>query len=419
MKLNWAPSLRNHAALEGFLAIVLIALPMLFAGCNRGEKKPLLTNNDPSAGSNSVKTLMAAQAPLVAAAERLSKIDRDGAHLGGIKLEVDRRAVNVWWKGDPPADLRDEINRQQQGGLTINLQPAQFSQKELLQAVQEIASNFEAYPGLAYAGPIADGSGLELGVTDLKRAASFPKIRVPAKLVESSVIKATTRANDSPPWWGGAVTRAVFPGAGACSTGFSVGRWSWGTRTSTGILTANHCAPGGGVLFNDGAGQPIGMAEPRPTGQSVVLDSLYITTTSSGGRIFDGGVGTGEFTKPVLGQTNSFPGMFVCTSGAGTGVHCGIRVDSIKNSAFVFPSGVFSQSVAITTQVGGLMSSGPGDSGGPVFTLVSRGSTDGVAAAGIMVGLFCAGARRADCGDRTAYVDMDVLIFHSASLITE
>ncbi|HEU5378508.1 MAG TPA: hypothetical protein VFV38_24060, partial [Ktedonobacteraceae bacterium] len=183
---------------------MLLAICGLFLGCTHHDAKPPLTASDPSAGSGSARALMEAQAPLVALAERITKMDRDD-HLGGIRLEVENRTVKVWWKGDPPPKLRSEMNSKRDDGVRVELFPAQYSQAELLRAAKEIPGASNAYTGLVYVGPMVDGSGLEVGLSDVQLAQSFPKMSVPIKIVQASAIRGTSRANDSPPWWGGAV----------------------------------------------------------------------------------------------------------------------------------------------------------------------------------------------------------------------
>jgi len=318
---------------------------------------------------------MAAQAPLVAVAERLANLDQHGTGLAGIQLNVQQRAVVVWWKGDVPAGLRDEMARQRSDeGVSIELRPAKYSQRELKDAVQTVAANRDAYPGFTRVGPLVDGSGLEVGLTDISRAGAL-KFPVDTKVVLAPPIVAKSRANDSPPWWAGGVTIA----AGATesfSTGFAVYRLVWGFLwiESTGILTADHCFTGGQVVFNNGVGVSIGTAEPTPAGPLARrTGSLYIVTNSQG-RTFDGGVGVGEFSKPVIGFVQAFPGTFVCTSGAASGAHCNISVNSINNVVVLFPIGAVVEGVTLANELSGSVATADGDSGGPVFTLDTNSS---------------------------------------------
>jgi hypothetical protein len=369
------------------------------------QKKPISTNREPSAGSNAAQAIMEAQAPLATAAERIQKLDSDGTRLGGIELEVEKHTLNVWWNGDPPAELRNEIASQERGGgIKVILQPAKYSQRELIEAARSITSKAQEYPGLVSAGPLVDGSGLEIGVSDIERAASF-KFPMPVHVVlRKGMVPLFSRGADTPPWWAGAVTKAAVPNAGTCSTGFAM------TQGSThGILTAEHCACGGNVVFNNGVGVPIGVAEPGST-QNPSTDSLFITA-NSGAATYDGGVGVGEFSKPVVGRQSSFRGLFVCSSGAATGVHCGIKIDITK---LFFSSSCFAgrsiEGGVIATQVDGTVAAGSGDSGGPVFTLAQDPST--VNAAGIIFDGInqtpCQGFGTV-CFNMVAFTDIDTL----------
>jgi hypothetical protein len=99
-----------------------------------------------------------------------------------------------------------------------------------------------------------------------------------------------------------------------CTTGFARHKTFFGFETSRGVLTAGHCDKPGGSTFVTGAGKVIG-STAGPLGTS---DSTYIVGPSAG-RMYDGGVGVGEFSKAVIGTVPNFRARFVCTSGAATG----------------------------------------------------------------------------------------------------
>jgi hypothetical protein len=415
-------SINSHTRRLAYGGLVGLCFAALVIGCvPRSEsEKPTQTNDDPAVGSNAAQEIMAEQIPLITAANQISQLDPKRIGLGGIRLKVKSGVVEVWWKGEVPDKVRAEAERQQrENQVQIEFHSSKYNETELDEAAQSVLARRAEYSGLSYVGPQVDGSGLVVGLTNLEGSdtLSFP---IESKVVQAEVMVPTTRADDSPPWWAGGVTMAVG-GPGACSTGFAVHRTFLGIEYSRGILTANHCFFGGGVTFTDGTGQAIGVAEPRPTGTSLVTDSLYIPTTS-GARTFDGGVGVGEFSKPVVALTRVIPGMSVCTSGAAAGVHCGITITSINNnSVFAFPSGAFVQGVAFGTQDSGSVATAPGDSGGPVFTLDSDPSR--VRAAGMIVGGFtptaCLIPGQTGCLSSVAFVDISyVLISHNASLLT-
>jgi hypothetical protein len=400
------------------------------AGSNSDKTtKPISTNRDPSAGSNVAQARMVAQAPLLTAVERIRELDPKGTGLGGIQLQVDKHTLEVWWKGDPPAAVRKEIARQERNsGIKVLLRPAKYSQRELIEATRGIMLKATAYPGLVSAGPLVDGSGLEIGVTDTERAASF-KFPVPVQVVvRKGIVPLISRGADTEPWWGGAVTRAAVGNQGTCSTGFAMTQQTSIFARRTGILTAEHCFCGGGVPFNNGVGIPIGVAEPASAKQ-LFTDSLFIPTNAAP-AIYDGGVGSGEFSKPVVGtENNVVSGMFVCTSGAATGAHCtNLKIDPITNMGtfnpnqdFCPPSEPFREGVSTATQVDGAVAAGSGDSGGPVFTLGTDPST--VKAAGIIWGgldvVDCQGPGSV-CFNRVAFTDVYSLrSSHNAEVLVD
>jgi hypothetical protein len=401
-------------ALTVFIAMASDSI--VWGAQNDKSKKKARINREATAGSNAAQAVMAAQAQLLAAAREIKNLDAKGAGLGGIRISADRRSLELFWKGEPPAEVRRVIDAQEHGGVKIALQPAQYSQRELIESVRAIMLRAKEYPGLVSVGPLPDGSGLEVGVEDTERASSL-KFAVPARLVaRKGITLLFSRGNDTPPWWAGAVTRAAKPNAGACSTGFAM------TQGSThGLLTAEHCGCGGNLIFNNGVGVPIGQAEASAN-NNLFTDSLFVIA-NSGADTYDGGVGTGEFFKPVVGEQSNFPGLLTCTSGAATGVHCGVRIDSVNN-AFIIPGQCstfpFIEGISIATQVDGTAATGVGDSGGPVFTLASDPST--VNAAGMMFAAMtptACGNFGTTCFNQVLFHDIDTLkSSHNANVLT-
>lgn len=411
-KLNQSAPLRRFVTLTAIAILTTSAANSAAFGTQGDEgKKQTPTNSESTAGSKTGEAMMAAQAPLLVAAERIKKLDSKGAGLGGIRLNTDKHTLEVWWKGDPPSAVREEIARQErEHGIKTVLGSAQYSQRELIALARGIVSKAADYPGLVSAGPAVDGTGLEIGATDTARASAF-KFQVPVHVVLGASFTPLARANYIPPG-AAAVTRPAIPAARLCSTGFAMGRFFLWFRTSSGILSAEHCSCGGNVVFNTGTGSPIGTAEPT-SGKSVFTDSVYIPTSNFGTINYDGGVGVGEFTKPVVGTQSNFPGMFVCTSGAGTGVHCNISIDSVNqafSAGFCPATQPFTEGISLAHEVSGAAATGVGDSGGSVFTLAASPST--VNAAGMMFGgltpVAC-GAFGTSCFNAVAFNDIDSL----------
>ncbi|MCI4066978.1 S1 family peptidase [Micromonospora sp. R77] len=374
--------------------------------------KPQWTSDNPEDGSNTAAEVMAAQEPLVDLATRITALDPDGKGLGGIRLRVADRAVDLWWKGDVPPEVKEEINRAVDGGIRVELGGSAYTQRELVDVTEALPDRWKEFPGMVDVSPAVDGSGLLVGVAKDVDTTGWD-FGVPATVVRSEQVQQTSRQNDSPPWWGGAALRTP---SGSCSTGFAVVRRTLWWETSRGVLTAEHCAPGGGVAVTDPTGELIGRAEPAPARR--LSDSLYVPTRS-GNRIYDGGVGVGEFSKPVVGAVGNFPGQFVCTSGAFSGVHCNIVTTRI-NALFFLSGGSFVSSGALGTQIDGRAAAGSGDSGGPVFTLT--GGFSQTRAAGLIVGGLApvgCGQFGSGCFNQVAFVDIGfVLLATESSILT-
>jgi hypothetical protein len=410
--------------------VLLFGVFAFAAGCTGrlNINKSAETLSEPAAGSDVAQAIMIAQMPLVTAAQKITDLDPDGVALGGIRLHVDRRAIELWWKGELPARVRQEIAVQTRNDIKIDVKPAKHSQQELNKAAQSIINNRGAYPGLVRVGPLADGSGLEVGLTGVSNAHSL-RFPIDTKVVQEQMMTPLSRADDSPPYYAGAVTTAVAgPQPPRCTTGFAVARWAFIFEVDRGLVTAEHCFFGGDIDFVDGHFDRLGHAEPTPTGTNLKTDSLFIRTTAfslaSAGYTYDGGV-VSSFAKPVVGVNRPFPGMFVCTSGAGTGVHCNIMVDSINNHNIFLVSTNFIthvEGVAVAREQSNGVAAGKGDSGGPVFTFAAQPGK--VQATGMIVGgtdfLASCPPDQPVCHNTVFFVDISyVLSSHGVVLVTE
>jgi hypothetical protein len=398
-----------RAALVPLAALALVTA--LGSPARAGEPdKPIVTSDDPSAGSNAAAKIMIAQAPLVDLAQAVTTVDPDRAGLGGIQLQVAKHSVQIAWKGDVPDEVAKLVDQARDQGIDVSLRRADYSGAELAKAQDEVVNRVDAYPGLTTVGPLPDGSGLRIGARDPDALTdlTFP---VPVTIVKEEPFTSLSRTRDSAPFWAGGVANTT---SGSCSTGFAVARYNFfGQETSRGLLTAEHCAPGGGRAFFTGGGTFIGVAGP-PSGNFLTpwSDTLYIPT-SSAARTWDGGVGVGEFTKAVSGQAFNFPGEFVCTSGARTGVHCANLTYAIFTVAFTNTGPVLGIDLAF--DVTGGTAAGAGDSGGPVFTLAPWDPSRRVLAAGMIDnGAFatpCPPGIVTTCFHNVGFVDINYALF--------
>ncbi|MBM0279462.1 chymotrypsin family serine protease [Micromonospora tarensis] len=269
----------------------------------------------------------------------------------GIVADPTNRQLQVYWKGEPPAQLVANAR----ATVATKVLPAAYSQRELLAAAARLRAS--AGDKITTVGPRADGAGLLVGTqSGLLGATALAGVPV---TVQTGVAAApATRWDDTTPWWGGAAWRNATTGGG-CSTGFGV--FQGGAAR---ILSAAHC----GNINNaatDPTGQSMGIVGTRNAGTDTLLLS-----GSSGGRVFNNstdaaGNVVSEFSNQVIGASASQVGNWVCTSGAYSGTRCSIQVKARNLCINVRNFGqVCGQVQAENTT--GTNAVGQGDSGGPV-----------------------------------------------------
>lgn len=154
-------------------------------------------------------------------------------------------AADLYWKGQVPSEITTILDRNPQVSVTVHA--ADWSLTELLEAKRIARDIIQAQNvGGAAIGPMPDGSGLDLALSDIGEgeAAGIAKAiqeatGVPAFVTSTAKISAASRLSDSDQYSGGGFS--VFEGSTnflPCSTGAGV------TGKSTGreyFLTAYHC----------------------------------------------------------------------------------------------------------------------------------------------------------------------------------
>lgn len=327
------------------------------------------------------------QAPMLALADELEAADRSGGSgFAGVVLDVPGGVVHLYWKGTAPKATGVAAAKAPRG-IRVRVHPAAYSAGELQRRADEIIRT----RGLGAGGdvhrvtPLADGSGLELGVTKTAGTAARTAPADPL-VVRTEAEAAPTPYNNR---WGG---NSPFEGGiqlNGCSAAFATlqAPMAGDGHFPAKLVTAAHCfsAVGDEVRTgNSATGGPIviGHVEaiyPQLDSAIIAVDSgKYVT-----GWMWDGGVEDGsEYTKPVVGTSAARTGSLVCTSGAWSGVHCDIKIT--KTGSTLDWGTHVSRAVSIGDQLQGRLASGNGDSGGPVFTLTDDFSS--VLAAGVIIG---------------------------------
>jgi hypothetical protein len=178
-------------------------------------------------------------------------------------------------------------------------------------------------------------------------------------VVEGQPPEASTRQDDSAPYWGGAWVRAAA--SYECSSGFAAHSRSNGADY---MITAYHCVGAGDPRFWDGGNDFMG----NVTSGDPDLDAAYIKV-SSAPRVYDGAWNnSSSYSKPVIGIRRPTTGMRVCTSGSFSGVRCYGRILSTDHWRLHSRAGnAYTVSGWTATGINGIEMNGNGDSGGPVF----------------------------------------------------
>jgi hypothetical protein len=314
------------------------------------------------------------QIRLITAADLIKGVGGDG--YAGISVEARRGELEVYWKGELPAQVADIVERARRD-MDVRVLPAAHSERELLAAAQRLAKE----PGVASVGPKADGSGLTLWYAgDVAIAAALPAIRdagvavdlrpgeyaQPTQITPPSrcAVQLISRQNDNCQWGGGATFMyPVGAQTARCTTGWPVKYRSWTGFEWQSLLTAGHCGQNGLTVY-DGAGSRIGITE----GDDDTKDTMLIAADGSP-RMFVGWWGSNAF-KPIRMPVGNYPNTLVCTSGAMSGQHCDLRVEATNltvNARDAATGRVYTWFPMVSAwSEPGPFAVASGDSGGPV-----------------------------------------------------
>ena len=354
-------------------------------------------SQDPFFRSADAKTLklMQDQHTLSQAADVVRwEVERSGA-TGYTSLRLEEGAVVLRWNGAIPARIQHAITKASRIA-PVYVESAKFSRAELRAAAQRLSESMEANSGSPFHSVvIVDDRAIQLvahpgskaaGIALDRAQAALPQVSVPVEVAEGEPLHFTSRLDDSAPWWGGARIQSWRNGAfrASCSSGF-------GVRDGAGyeyILTAAHCATYPDRI-QDPAGEYIGGVGLENYG----LDILLIPTNAEH-RIYDGGVGSGEFSKAVSGWGWVYANEWLCQSGSVSGAVCGIQATNNFTYSFCDTDSdgdwTCMRDLIVAYKRDGGIASRHGDSGGPVFSLdgarvVAKGTLTGGNGGSMMV----------------------------------
>lgn len=375
---------------------------------NASQAKPIVPapagqlpgNSAPPKGFATWAEVMKIQDRLDKAADKVTAAHAKG--FGGVVVSPETGTLKVYWKGQPSAQGKSVLASARQS-VKVSVLPASYDQKTLLAETLRVAHQ----SGVATVSPKADGSGLDVALTSSVSSRSALQSSV-AMTVKGDVAKPTlaSRGNDSTPYWGGARWNG-------CSSGFAVNVGGYAR-----MLSAGHCGNQWASAY-DGGGDYMGYI----FGDDNAYDRLLLTAYSSG-RIYDGGSGVNEFSKPVVGASHSYVGDWICDSGAYSGATCNIQVKATNVTLNV---GYYIYQTVMAEQVNHTNAVGNGDSGGPAFSLawydynkvIAKGTNTAI---DLNTQVPCTGVPAGNgraCAWRMYYVDVvNSLNAYGASIIT-
>jgi hypothetical protein len=357
-------------------------------------------------GFHSWAEVLDVQQTISAAAGRINAAAGAVDALAGMVAQPESRQLTVYWKGSMPAET-ERLVAEIRTGLTLQVRPARGSATELAAAGRAVLGR----AGVVAVSANVDGSGITVTVdSDVDVAGWGVRVPVTVRHAGKPFFVVCSRQVDCAPFWGGA---QYWSPTSICTLGFTV--WKDGSPTNEDYnLSAGHCADVGDTITTPG-GAFIGQVVDERTEQDTLLIKNPIQYFFDG-RIFTStwNAMSGYNRRPV-GKALNVVGLYVCTSGAATGEHCGLRIEETGIVVIIDgPFGVVSTfgPVVRAANLAGGVAVGVGDSGGPAHMPGADGLTSamGIINAGLDEVPCDAGVPSTKCGSSVYYVDISAAL---------
>jgi streptogrisin D len=310
-----------------------------------------------------------AQAPMVAAADRIQRLV-DARHLSGFAgTELDGNTLVLYWHGGVPAEVAQTLG-QVRRDLPVQVRAARYSLGTLEAEARRLIRAYAGGPVniVTSAGPLRDYSGLEVGVNPSTPASARRAMRstVPLVMVDRAPAVPASRWADTPPFWGGAgIKRPVSATSSvACSTAFAARKNSNNVEV---MISAQHC----GVNFVWNTISTNIFYGQSNAGSNAGLDAMLLGGADYQGVIYVGPAVNSNTGRQVASRGNPANGASICHGGSFSGEVCDATVAGVNQ--FIPVGGSTIGPGFWTIQQQSIATAGNGDSGGPSYSYNASG----------------------------------------------
>jgi hypothetical protein len=317
----------------------------------------------PAAGRKEAE--MRAQQPALDLIEAVESYAKSHGLNGYVQAGIDPKtnAVTIYWHGEVPAQL-GEYAESKRGATGLSFSVVPYSYDELVKEARRIIT--ENSPKVISASPNSDFSGISVGVNPAKANLQSLSISssMPIQLTYADSYSASSRAADTPPFWGGSLIVDNTSTEG-CSTGWTVRK----SDGSIAVVTAGHCQHRTSSPWYAGfSDRVVGNEGPKST----ATDSMTLEGQTYNPAVYvDGWDSTAGL--PVHSWSDAVLGEIICEDGAFSGQVCGSVVDEV--GLFIdYGFGTVGPGFTATQPSTSLASAGQGDSGGPAYNQAGRGA---------------------------------------------
>lgn len=322
--------------------------------------------------------------------------DRDHTSVySGVRVDPQNHVVNLYVTDTAKAEqILDQARSEHRDGdfSTVRVSKSLYTHKELQSARDRLLAQENGMSRrIVSIGVPSDGSGLLVGVEPseadktagtLRAEASAdlaPIAGVPVAVSSQHMPVLTSRAEEEAPFRAGGMIRVdTGTGYAQCTSGIPVRRNS---DNSYGMVTAQHCAGNGDVVYNGALSK-----EGTVTSNALYSDAAMYSVTGNVAKHYSQGSDSDEI-RSFSGVARAVEGTSVCNSGYVSGTKCGIQV-LVREATYhaqLLDGTIATFAGAYGRAPAGYPAVRRGDSGGPLYLPLDDGTSQlqGVVSAGM------------------------------------